>query len=191
MSDKQKRHGDRKDLIGEHAFGDLGQILLLIIFLIVWISDSFFLEYSTLSLDAIPNILRLIYGLPILLISGIFAKYGLGIVFGEVHEKPEVIEKGVFKIVRHPIYLGSILLYLGLILLTCSIASAILWIIIIIFYFYISKYEEKLLLKEFGKEYENYMERVPMLIPLKFKKEINTITPKMNLGSILYLINIS
>ena len=170
MGDKQKRHSNRKDLIGEHGYGDLGQMLLLIIFLIVWISDSFFLEYSTLSLDAIPNILRLIYGLPILLISGIFAKYGLGIVFGEVREKPEVIEKGVFKIVRHPIYLGSILLYLGLILLTCSIASAILWIIIIIFYFYISKYEEKLLLKEFGKEYENYMERVPMLIPLKFKK---------------------
>ncbi|MFC1785470.1 methyltransferase family protein [Candidatus Neomarinimicrobiota bacterium] len=170
MSDKQKRHGDRKDIIGEHVFGDLVQILLLIIFLIVWISDSFFLEYSTLSLDAIPNILRLIYGLPILLISGIFAKYGLGIVFGEVREKPEVIEKGVFKIVRHPIYLGSILLYLGLILLTCSIASAILWIIIIIFYFYISKYEEKLMIKEFGKKYTNYMERVPMLIPIKFKK---------------------
>jgi len=170
MSNKTKRHDDRKDLIGEHAFGDLGQLILLAIFLIIWISDSFFLKYSTLSLDAIPNIIRLIYGLPILLISGIFAKYGLGIVFGEVREKPEVIEKGVFKIVRHPIYLGSILLYLGLILLTCSIASAILWIIIIIFYFYISKYEEKLLLKEFGKEYENYMERVPMLIPLKFKK---------------------
>ncbi|MFC1528102.1 methyltransferase family protein [Candidatus Neomarinimicrobiota bacterium] len=170
MGDKQKRHSNRKDLIGEHGYGDLGQMLLLIIFLIVWISDSFFLEYSTLSLDAIPNILRLIYGLPILLISGIFAKYGLGIVFGEVREKPEVIEKGVFKIVRHPIYLGSILLYLGLILLTCSIASAILWIIIIIFYFYISKYEEKLMIKEFGKKYTNYMERVPMLIPIKFKK---------------------
>ena len=168
---KTNRHGDRKDLIGEHAFGDLGQILLLIIFLIVWISDSFFLEYSTLSLDTIPNTLRLIYGLPILLISGIFAKFGLGIVFGEVREKPEIIEKGVFNIVRHPIYLGSILLYLGLILLTCSIASAILWIIIVIFYYYISKYEEKLLLNEFGKEYENYMKRVPMLIPLKFKKK--------------------
>ena len=168
---KTKRHGDRKDLIGEHAFGDLGQILLLIIFLIVWISDSFFLKYSTLSLDTIPNTLRLIYGLPILLISGIFAKFGLGIVFGEVREKPEIIEKGVFNIVRHPIYLGSILLYLGLILLTCSIASAILWIIIVIFYFYISKYEEKLLLNEFGKEYENYMKRVSMLIPLKFKKK--------------------
>jgi len=170
MSNKRKRHHDRKDLIGEHAFGDLGQLILLVIFLIIWISDSFIFKYSTLSLDAIPNILRLIYGLPILLISGIFAKFGLGIVFGEVREKPEVIDKGVFNIVRHPIYLGSILLYLGLIILTCSIMSAILWIVIVIFYYFISKYEEKLLLKAFGTDYEKYRKRVPMLIPLKFKK---------------------
>ena len=170
-NNKTKRHEGRNDLVGEHAFGDLGQILLLIIFLIVWISDSFIFKYSTLSLDTISNIVRMIIGFPILIISGIFAKYGLGIVFGEVREKPTVIEKGVFKIVRHPVYLGSILLYLGLIILTCSIASAILWIIIVIFYYFISKYEEKLLLKEFGTNYENYRKRVPMLIPLKFKKE--------------------
>ena len=114
----------------------------------------------------------MIIGFPILIISGILAKYGLGIVFGEVRDKPEIIEKGVFKIVRHPIYLGSILLYLGLTILTCSIASAVLWILIVIFYYYISKYEEKLLLNEFGEEYKNYMKRVPMLIPMKFKKNI-------------------
>ena len=167
---KTKRNEGRDDLIGEHAFGDLGQIIFLIIFLIIWISDSFFLEYSTISLDTIPNMVRMIIGFPILILSGIFAKYGLGTVFGEVREKPEIIEKSVFKIVRHPIYLGSILLYLGLTILTCSIASTVIWIIIVIFYYYISKYEEKLLLKEFGTDYKNYMERVPMLIPLKFNK---------------------
>lgn len=167
---KTKRHEDRTDLVGEHAFGDLGQIIFLIIFLIVWISDSFFLKYSTYSQDTMPNMVRMIIGFPILIISGIFAKYGLGIIFGEVRKKPEIIEKGVFKIVRHPIYLGSILLYLGLTILTCSIASAVVWIIIVIFYYYISRYEEKLLLKKFGADYKSYMERVPMLIPLKFNK---------------------
>jgi protein-S-isoprenylcysteine O-methyltransferase Ste14 len=169
-NNKPKRHGERKDLIGEHTFGDLGQLILLVIFLIVWITDSFFFRYSTLLQDKIPNSIRLIVGLPILFISGYLAKKGLGIVFGEVREKPEVIEKGVFKIVRHPIYLGSILFYLGLIILTCSIASAAVWFIIIIFYYYISRYEEKLLLNEFGTRYKNYMERVPMLIPYKIRK---------------------
>ena len=167
---KTKRHEDRADLVGEHAFGDLGQIIFLIIFLIVWISDSFFFEYSTYSQDTIPNIIRLILGLPILLASGFLAKKGLRIIFGEVRKKPEIIEKGIFKIVRHPIYLGSILLYLGLTILTCSIASAVVWIIIVLFYYYISRYEEELLLKEFGADYKNYMERVPMLIPNIFKK---------------------
>ena len=161
---KTKRHEDRADLVGEHAFGDLGQIIFLIIFLIVWISDSFFFEYSTYSQDTIPNIIRLILGLPILLASGLLAKKGLRIIFDEV------IEKGIFKIMRHPIYLGSILLYLGLTILTCSIASAVVWIIIVLFYYYISRYEEELLLKEFGADYKNYMERVPMLIPNIFKK---------------------
>lgn len=169
-NNKTKRHDDRTDLVGEHAFGDIGQIIFLIIFSIVWISDSFFFKYSTISLDTIPNMVRMIIGFPILILSGIFAKYGLGIVFGEVRKKPEIIEKGVFNIVRHPIYFGSILLYLGLTILTCSIASAIVWIIIVIFYYYISRYEEKLLLKEFGKEYKSYMERVPMLIPIKFNR---------------------
>lgn len=170
MTNKTKRHDDRTDLAGEYVYGDLGQIILLIIFLIIWISDSFFFKYSTISTDVIPNSIRLILGIPILFISGYLAKKGLGIVFGEAPEKPEVIEKGVFKIVRHPIYLGSILLYLGMIILTCSIASAVVWIIIIVFYYCISKYEEKLLKEKFGQEYKNYMKRVPMLIPFKFRR---------------------
>jgi protein-S-isoprenylcysteine O-methyltransferase Ste14 len=168
-NNRLKKHGERKDLIGEHTFGDQGQLILLGIFLIVWITDSFFFKYSTVLLDKIPNSIRLIIGLPILFISGYLAIKGLRIVFDEVREKPEIIEKGVFKIVRHPIYLGSILFYLGLIILTSSIASAVVWIIIIIFYYYISKYEEKLLIEEFGTKYKKYMERVPMLIPYKFR----------------------
>jgi protein-S-isoprenylcysteine O-methyltransferase Ste14 len=49
-----------------------------------------------------------------------------------------------------------------------SIISAIIWIFIVVFYYYISKYEEKILLKEFGSEYEQYMNDVPMLIPRIF-----------------------
>lgn len=162
---KSKRHNERHDLIGEHAFGDIGQIVLLILFMIVWIADSFFFKYSTLLTDKIPVYIRLLIGLPVLFISGYLIKKGLRIIFGKVRIKPEVIEESVFKIVRHPIYLGSILFYLGLIILTCSIASKVLWIIIIIFYYFISKYEEKLLLDEFGIKYKNYIERVPMLIP--------------------------
>ncbi len=67
--------------------------------------------------------------------------------------------------VRHPIYLGAILFYSGLLVLTLSIIAVAIWILIIAFYYFISKHEEKLLLEKFGKDYEEYKKEVPMLIP--------------------------
>jgi protein-S-isoprenylcysteine O-methyltransferase Ste14 len=57
------------------------------------------------------------------------------------------------------------LLYLGLLVLTLSIISAFIWFFIIAFFYFISKHEEKLLLKMFGEEYEKYRNEVPMLVP--------------------------
>ena len=156
---------NREDLVGEHFFGDLGQLILLVIFLIVWIADSFFLHYSTFLSEHVPLFLQLPISLGVLFYSGYLAKAGLKIVFGEVRETPSVIRKGVFNTVRHPIYLGAILFYPGLITLSFSLLSVIVWIIIILFYHFIARYEEKLLLQKFGKEYEKYIKEVPMWIP--------------------------
>ena len=165
---KHNRHSQRKDLVGEHKFGDMGQIICLIIFLIVWVLDSFVFKYSIVLVQHVPLFIRLAATIMVLLISGNLARSGLKIIFGPIRKKPHVITQGVFNIVRHPIYLGSILFYLGLILLTLSLLSTLIWIFIIIFYIKISKYEEKLLKNEFGKEYEKYQKNVPMLIPIQF-----------------------
>lgn len=90
---------------------------------------------------------------------------GLSIVFGEKRHEPVVIRKSVFNIVRHPVYLAEILLYLGLLVLNMSLAALGIWVAATIFLHYISRYEEKLLIERFGKEYEQYMRRVPMWIP--------------------------
>ena len=71
----------------------------------------------------------------------------------------------MFNVVRHPVYLSEILLYLGLLMLSISLAAAVVWIIAIGFLHYISRYEEKLLLTRFCEEYEQYMQEVPMWIP--------------------------
>jgi protein-S-isoprenylcysteine O-methyltransferase Ste14 len=165
---KVKRHHDREDLAGEHKFGDTGQLILLLIFLIVWIGDSFILEYSTFLNNYIPAFVIIIVSALFLITSGYISWRGLKIVFGEKREKPSVIRKGVFNKVRHPIYLGSILLYLGLTITSCSIFSLIISMFIIAFYYYISKYEEKILLKKYGIDYENYIKEVPMWFPKIF-----------------------
>jgi protein-S-isoprenylcysteine O-methyltransferase Ste14 len=163
----RKSHQNRGDLTGEHAFSDIGQLIFLIIFLIVWIADSFIFEYSTFLTQYISNYIRVPIALTILTVSGLLAGFGLSTVFGKSRKEPQVITTGVFSIVRHPIYLGSILLYLGFILLSLSLLSTLVWLIIIIFYYMISRYEEKLLTQRFGSAYEKYKKKVPMLFPIK------------------------
>jgi len=163
----RKSHQHRGDLTGEHAFSDMGQLILLVIFLVVWITDSFVFKYSTFLTQYVSNYIRVPIALIILTISGLLAGFGLNTVFGKTREEPQVITTGVFSVVRHPIYLGSILLYLGFILLSLSFLSTLVWFIIIIFYYMISRYEEKLLTQRFGSAYEEYKKKVPMLLPIK------------------------
>jgi len=162
---KEERHHQRDDLTGEHKLGDAGQIVLACLFAATWIADTFFLRYSTFPNQYIPIGCRIPVGIILLLVSGYLARTGLSIVFGEVRKKPEIIRKSVFNIVRHPVYLSEILLYLGLLILSLSLAAAAVWVITIAFLHYISLREEELLLARFGEEYEQYKRVVPMWIP--------------------------
>jgi len=163
----RKSHQHRSDLTGEYAFGDMGQLILLVIFLVVWIADSFVFKYSTFLTQYISNYIRVPIALIVLVISGLLARAGLNTVFGKIREEPQVITTGVFSIVRHPIYLGSILLYFGFILFSLSLLSVLVWILIIVFYYMISRYEEKLLTQRFGSVYEEYKKKVSMLLPIR------------------------
>ena len=160
----------REDLAGEHRLGDMGQIILFLMFLAVWIMDTFFLRYSVVATSRSFLFIRIPIAIVILCIAGYLAKSGLEIVFGHVRDEPRVIREGVFSLVRHPIYLGAILLYLGLLVFSPSMFAAMIWTIIIAFYYYISRYEEKLLIEKFGNDYKEYMREVPMLIP-RLKRE--------------------
>jgi len=161
----KKSSGQREDLTGEHRVGDIGQVVLAVLFMTIWITDAHSLKWTTFLNQYVPVGIRIPIGVVILLLSGYLVITGLYIVFGEERGKPAVIRKSVFHIVRHPIYLSEILLYLGLIILNISLAAIVVWIIAIAFLHYISRYEERLLLARFGEEYEQYMKEVPMWIP--------------------------
>ncbi len=171
---QKKRHQHRVDLMGEHAAGDAGQMVLAFMFTAIWILDTFFLKYTIFLNHYVPPGIKIVIGVVLLILSGYLAKTGLSIVFGEKREKPCVIRKGVFNITRHPIYLSEILLYLGLLMLSISLAAAVVWIIAILFLHYISRYEERQLLARFGEEYEQYMQEVPMWIPWLRKKRLGS-----------------
>jgi protein-S-isoprenylcysteine O-methyltransferase Ste14 len=115
--------------------------------------------------EYIPSLVGVIFGIAFLVLSGYLAGTGLAIVFGKGRRHTGVIREGVFNYVRHPIYLSEILCYLGLLLLSMSLAAAFVWVITIGFLHYISSHEEKLLLARFGVDYKHYMQDVPMWIP--------------------------
>lgn len=162
---REKWLDQRDDLTGEHGCGDVGQLLFALLFFGVWIADSFFLRYTIQLNEVVPTLVRKPIGVVVLCVSAYCAWSGLRIVFGEVREKPSVIRKGVFGVVRHPIYLSEVLLYLGLFMLTMSLAAGVVCIGASGFLYYLSRHEEKLLLERFGEDYASYRRDVGMWIP--------------------------
>ena len=163
-----KKHAGHPHLSGEHRWGDTGQLILFLIFLGVWITDSFVFYYTTFLQDFVPAYLRVIVAGPVLIAGWYLARRGMAAVFGTKREKPEVISTGVFRRLRHPIYTGALSLYLGSFLMSMSIASAALWLVILAFYIFLCKYEERILTEEFGDDYLKYKSRTGMLFP-KFR----------------------
>ncbi len=160
-----KKHAEHPHLTGEHRWGDTGQLILLFLFLVIWISDSFIFHYSTFLLEGVPNYIR-VPAAGLVLIGGWYlARGGMKAVFGTARENPEVISTGVFRLVRHPIYTGAILFYLGASIITMSIASAAFLLVIIAFYIRISRYEERILAEAFGNDYLEYKKKTGMLFP--------------------------
>jgi len=160
-----KKHTEHPHLTGEHRWGDTGQLILLAMFLGIWITDSFIFHYSTYLVEVVSNYIRVPIAAVVLIAGWYLARGGMKAVFGTARENPEVISTGVFRIVRHPIYTGAILFYLGTSLITMSIASAVFCLLIIGFYIVISKYEESILTEAFGNDYLEYKKKAGMLFP--------------------------
>jgi len=162
---KRHSHEHRKDLAGEYRWGDTGQIVFLIVFIIGMTSDLSLLKVSDSWQDVFPWYLRIIVFLPLLFIAGYFAQRAHQKVFKEERKELMVIKTDIFAIIRHPMYFGSILIYLGFVILSLSMIALVIFVVVVIFYYYLCRYEEKLLVEKLGDEYKNYMKKVPMLIP--------------------------
>ena len=79
--------------------------------------------------------------------------------------KGQLVTTGIYGHVRHPQYLGFLLLTLGMNVLWIAISTLLLWPILAILYYRLAKKEDKELEESFGEEYLKYKRMVPMLIP--------------------------
>ncbi|MGB5747179.1 MAG: methyltransferase [Desulfobacterales bacterium] len=130
-----------KDTNGEHPFGYSGQLILLVLFLLIWVADSFLLRISTFLSDYVSLYIRLVI-LGLLLVAAVYLVRSGHVVVQHGQRPSGIVSSGAFRYVRHPLYLGSIMFYLGLAVATASLASCALVAVIFLFYNFIAGYEE-------------------------------------------------
>ena len=83
----------------------------------------------------------------------------------ETHRTEEVVTSGVYSLVRHPQYLGGLLAHVGISFLLSAWLSLLFTPLVVVLLYVISRKEEEELVKEFGKEYEDYKKKVSMFMP--------------------------
>ena len=101
----------------------------------------------------------------------IFGEVIFALGYSAMREHPEkkqvVVDWGIYKLSRHSHVLAGIICTLGIIIMgwgSTSVVYIILWVYFVA-YIFLSHFgvlnEEKLNIERFGKEYEDYMKRVP------------------------------
>lgn len=158
MNDHKHEH-----LAGEKPGSHRNQTVLMLVFFIVWVADSFLLQLTAFLFSWSYVWLNIIVGLVVLGMSIYFMDASHKDLFNT--EDKGLATKGVFSHVRNPMYLGTVLFYLGLSLLTLSLAALVVWLVICMYYNVLANYEEIKLQEKFGDEFLEYKKTVRKWIP--------------------------
>jgi protein-S-isoprenylcysteine O-methyltransferase Ste14 len=150
----------RTGLGAEHPINDKVQPVFLVVYLGVWGLDSFVFHFSTVFTEVIPILVRLVLGALSFLVGIYLVAKSEAAIFGRTGE-PKFITSGVYAWVRHPMYLGSMLVLLGFFFTTLSLLSLLMWIGLFLFYDGMATYEERDLIRILGEQYLNYQKPVP------------------------------
>lgn len=167
---RYQNHETRPDLAGEHLLGDTYQVIAFGIFIAAHIVDFWLIGTPQRFFHLVPLWVRLPLSAVLFSLGGWLSLFGIRIVFGEYCEDPIFRKEGMFSVVRHPIYLGAVLIYLAILWITLSILGGLVWVGIIGLYQWLAKYEEGLMISIFGDQYRVYQKEVPMWLPRPFKK---------------------
>jgi protein-S-isoprenylcysteine O-methyltransferase Ste14 len=105
----------------------------------------------------------MIIALVVFCIGGFLAQKAHKILLDD--EPTDLVTDGIMGRVRHPMYLGIILIYLSFVLSTMSLLSLIPWFVVVVLHDKFASYEELKLEERFGEAYKEYKQKVPKWIP--------------------------
>ena len=110
----------------------------------------------------IPQLASILSGVVIFLI-GIYMYFKWEIFWNKTY-KGQLVTDGIFQYIRHPHYTSLLIIGFGLAFFFYSSAALLIAIIAIPIMIWSVVDEEKLLIKQYGKEYEEYMKKIPWRI---------------------------
>ncbi|MBF0473051.1 MAG: isoprenylcysteine carboxylmethyltransferase family protein [Nitrospirae bacterium] len=96
--------------------------------------------------------------------------------------------KGLYSIIRHPQYVGLISAGIGLSILWPRFLTIVLWLIMIVLYYFLSKDEERRMLSQHPDSYKDYMEKTGMFLPKIIERQI---APSSIIGKSVLFVFIS
>lgn len=135
-----------------------------------WLSE-FFLPHMVVPPDAFLKSLRVAGS--VLFVGGlaVFAVCASQVYAAKLLKRGAVL-KGPYAHIRHPQYLGLALCGMGLSILWPRFLVAVLWLAMALVYYFLSRDEEKRMLKAHPADYEAYMNNTGMFLPRAVESKI-------------------
>jgi len=138
----------------------IGHIAYIALYGILIISTIFLYNSADLAKLLYAGWISLAFGIIFLLWSSKSRKKGH---VKEDISKEVLVESGLYAFVRHPEFLGHMLIIFALIIISQHWISLVVGAVLIVLLCLAMIEEEKRNLKKFGKAYRDYMERVPRI----------------------------
>ena len=134
------------------------------LFICAWSLVSKYGSLYILSVQSIVGLTFIVLGYTIAVVALITLRgsYSATLVIRKDHK---LITHGIFRLIRHPIYLGIIVVTIGFPVYALSLYGLIIMLVLIPIFLVRIGIEEKMLTDEFGDKYRAYQKETSKLIP--------------------------
>lgn len=146
--------------------GQLPVVLFVMAIPAIYLTDTYFFVPRIRTVLLVASVAMCIFGQAIRAIAVGTTPRGTSGRNREAQEAETLNTKGIYSIVRHPLYVGNYLMWAGIALFTLSIPYFI--IMSLLFWLYYERImfaEERYLEKKFGDDFREWANRVPAFLP--------------------------
>ncbi len=155
-----------------------------------WLS-SFFLPHMVVPPDDFLEFIRVLGSVLFVLGIAVFLVCALQVYANKFFRKGTAL-RGLYSVIRHPQYVGLGIAGIGLSVLWPRFLVPVLWLVMILLYYFLSKDEERRMLKQYPEAYKAYMGKTGMFLPRQLEKIVIPVgaTGKLALFTLIVAVTV-